>query len=382
MTARIKVLHIISNLNRGGAEAMLQKVISASIKSNVENTVISIIEGGLVAEELRRAGLSVYSLGAHRNVAAISRFSALKSLIRELSPDLLQGWMYHANIAASVSAGLVSDRRIPVVWNVRQSVPTLRNESALTTLTILAGAPLSYLPRSIIYNSVRAAEDHERILYSRARRRIIPNGFDTELFRPRPGSRGDLIRQLKLPEDAQIIGRVANFHHHKDFKTLFDSFAIISQKSPRAHLALIGGGLDSNNRELAGLMTLLPSTDKLHILGERSDVANIMPGFDVLLSSSSAEAFPNVIGEAMASAVPVVTTDAGDCREILSDPTRVVSCRNAGMLANSTLALLSRDPSERAAIGMRDRERIISHYSIEAIAHRYVNLWRETIRAA
>lgn len=382
MTARIKALHIISNLMIGGAEAMLSKVVRESAKFDVDHAVISMIDGGRVAAELTSAGIPVHFLGARRNFGALSHIGALRRMVRELQPDLIQGWMYHGNLAASAVGKFNGDRHVPVIWNVRQTVQTLRNETLLTALVILAGVPLSRSPRAIIYNSLRAAEDHERLGYSRRRRIIIPNGFDTDLFRPDPSCRVVLLKQLGLPTDAAIVGRVANFHALKDFPTLIAAFARISQRNARAHLVLVGRGLDSENREFAKLMASLPFPDKVHIMGERSDVASIMPAFDVLLSSSSAEAFPNVIGEAMACAVPTVTTDAGDCKEILGDPTRVVNCRDAEMLADKALHVLSLAPAERAAIGKRDRARVIERYSIATVAEEYAALWRRTISAA
>lgn len=381
MTRRIKVLHIISNLMSGGAEAMLSKVARASAKSDVDHVVISMITGGIIADDLATSDIPVHFLGAGRSFGAVTHIGEIRQLARDLNPDLIQGWMYHGNIAGT-AGGLFNGRSIPVIWNVRQTVRTLRHESLLTAFLILLGAPLSRSPRAIIYNSLHAAEDHERFGYTHKRRVIIPNGFDTELFRPSATSRGFLLKELRLPANAAIVGRVANFHTHKDFPTLMAAFASIARQNPRAHLVMVGRGLDSKNHAFAALMASLPFSDRVRIMGERSDVAQIIPGFDVLLSSSSAEAFPNVIGEAMACGVSTVTTDAGDCREVLGDPERVVARGDAEALAQATLQLLSLDPAERAAIGSRDRARVIERYSIEAVAAQYAALWRQAVADA
>lgn len=375
MTAPMKVLHIISNLMSGGAEAMLSKVARASTGLGVDHSVISMIDGGPVAKELAGAGIPVHFLGTRRSFGAALRVGKIRHLVREIKPDVIQGWMYHGNLAASTSAN-ADGRKTPVIWNVRQSLRSLRNESLLTSMVILAGAAVSRAPRAIIYNSVRAAEDHERFGYSRARRVIIPNGFDTTLFQPDLAARAALVRSLDLPDDALIVGRVANFHAHKDYPTLFAAFAGIQRTEPRAHLVLIGRGLDTGNAAFARLFAALPSAAAVHVLGERSDVVRIMPAFDVMLSSSSAEAFPNVIGEAMACGVPTVTTDAGDCRAVLGDPGRVVLIGDSAALARKALDLLSLAHEQRVEIGARDRVRVIANYSIEKIAADYVALWR------
>jgi glycosyltransferase involved in cell wall biosynthesis len=377
MTARIKILHIISNLMSGGAETMLSKVARKSGPLGVDHVVISMIAGGSVAEVLKSAGIPVHFLSAQRNFGAMTHLATVRRMVRALEPNLIQGWMYHGNIAATAAEKFNGNRRIPVIWNIRQSVQSLRKETLLTGLAILAGAPLSGTPRAIIYNSLRAAQDHERLFYARRRRVIIPNGFDTDVFRPNSDCRDRLCKQLALPNDAAIVGRVANFHSHKDFPTLIAAFAAISQGNPRAHLVLVGRGLDSTNEGLTKSIASLPCVDKVHIMGERSDVANIMPGFDVLLSSSSAEAFPNVIGEAMACGVPTVTTDVGDCAVIIGDQNRVVPPSNPRILAEKALQVLALDPAERANMGRLDRARVIALYSIDAVASTYVTLWRQ-----
>lgn len=375
MTKRLKVLHVISNLMSGGAEAMLSKVARASAGLGINHSVISMVDGGAMAKELKDAGVPVNFLGAQRSFGAALRIGKIRHLVREIKPDVIQGWMYHGNLAASASAS-AGGRKTPVIWNVRQSLRSLRNESFLTSMVILAGAAVSRAPRAIIYNSVRAAEDHERFGYSRARRMIIPNGFDTKLFRPDATAHALLAQQLGPPDDAVIIGRVANFHLHKDYPTLFAAFAAIQRADPRAHLVLIGRGLDTKNAEFSRMLSALPAPEAVHILGERNDVARIMPGFDIMLSSSSAEAFPNVIGEAMACGVPTVTTDAGDCGAVLGDSARVVAIGDSAALARTALALISLGHEQRAEIGARDRARVVANYSIEKIAAEYAALWR------
>jgi glycosyltransferase involved in cell wall biosynthesis len=301
-------------------------------------------------------------------------------LVRDAAPDLIQGWMYHGNLAASAAAAW-NGRPIPVLWNIRQTLPTLRNETPLTALAILAGAPLSTTAQAIVYNSQRAADDHERLHYAKARRVIIANGFDLSLLYADASAHGRLSRALGLPADAPIVGRVGNFHLHKDFPTLIAAFARIAAAEPRAHLVLVGRGVDASNEELAALLRALPPR-RVHLLGERRDVAAIMPGFDVLVSSSSAEAFPNVIGEAMACGVPTVTTDAGDCREILGDPARVVPLHDVLALAAKVLDVLALDADARAALGQRDRTRVSERYSLAAVAAEYVALWRRATAGA
>jgi glycosyltransferase involved in cell wall biosynthesis len=378
MAPKIKVLHIISGLMSGGAEAMLGRVARTSLKLGVDHAVVSMTGGGHIADELESAGIAVHVLGARRNFSAIRQIGPIGRIVSEVRPDVIQGWMYHGNLAATAAGRMKLAGCVPVIWNVRATAQSLRHVSPLTALAIVVGVPLSRSPCSIIYNSLRAADDHERLGYSRTRRVIIPNGFDTAQFRPDPDRRTSLLHELALPSDAAIIGRVANFHPYKDFQTLFDAFSIIAQADPSAFLVLVGRSLTTANKEFSKLLASASFADRIRIMGERSDVARIVPGFDILLSSSSSsEAFPNVIGEAMACGVPTITTDAGDSRSILGDPTRVANVRDPPMLAELSLRVLSLDAAARREIGKTDRERVIEHYSIEAVTQSYVDLWRQ-----
>lgn len=370
----MKVLHIISNLQSGGAEAMLSKVARVSAKHGIEHSVISMIEGGAVADELKAAGIPVRFLGAGRSFGALLRIGALRRAVRKIKPDLVQGWMYHGNIAASAAAN-ACERPIPVLWNVRQSLLGLRHETLVTNATIFLGTALRHTPEMIIYNSVRAAEDHERRGYPRKRRVIIPNGFNTDLYRPDPDCRPSLIQELGLPAEAEIVGRVANFRSAKDYPNLMVAFAAIAKADPRAHLVLIGRDL-KDNPQLERMIQALPMPEKVHVLGERTDVPRIMPAFDLMLSNSTSEAFPNVLGEAMACGVPSITTDAGDCKDVLGDPARVIEPGNPALLAQKALGILALDRTQRAAIGAADRARVVERYSIEKIATDYAALWR------
>lgn len=150
MTTRMRVLHVISNLMSGGAETMLSKVVQASAASGTDHVVISMLSGGRIADELTQAGIPTRFLGSERSLGAVSHVGALRRMVRELQPDLIQAWMYHGNLAATAATVLNGRPSIPVIWNIRQTVRRLRDETLLTASTILAGAMVSRTPRAII----------------------------------------------------------------------------------------------------------------------------------------------------------------------------------------------------------------------------------------
>jgi glycosyltransferase involved in cell wall biosynthesis len=377
----MKVLHVISNLMSGGAEAMLSKLARATEGADVHHVVLSLMSGGKFANEISNAGIPVIGLGLGRNVRAIASVRSIIEQTRRIQPDIIQGWMYHANVAASI-AGIFSSHFPPLLWNIRQTLQHLRDETMLTRATIMASSLLSWQPSKLIYNSIRSAEDHERLGFRRSARVILPNGFDLDRFKPDQQRRQAFRQSLGISETALVIGRVASLHPRKDIDTLFTAFAPIAAAEPNAHLVLIGRGMTLDEPKITTLTASSPDPIRVHALGERTDLEYIYPGFDLSISSSShAEAFPNVIGEAMACGVPSIATDVGESATIIGDPSRVVPPRNPMALSDCALRLLALTNDSRTKMGLRDRGRITEFFSLNQVAKGYLSLWQSVIQA-
>src|SRR5215510_423495 len=125
------VVHIISNLGIGGAEIALMRLVRHQAGGPIRHSVISMLPGGPNAIRLREAGAEVIELPGTRSIAATRLLPALITTVRGLGPSLLQGWMYHGNLAAA-AVRVVGSRLVPVVWGVRQTVSRLRDDKPLT----------------------------------------------------------------------------------------------------------------------------------------------------------------------------------------------------------------------------------------------------------
>jgi len=372
------ILHCISNLMSGGAEAMLCRLVTRSATHGVGHQVVSMLPNGIFADELQARGIPVHNLCEQSDRSRLPAITRFAKLVRAIRPDVIQAWMYHANFIVSVAAPLYATR-VPVIWNVRQTLPSLRGETPRTQLVIVGCAPMSWHPRAIVYNALTAAVDHEAWGYNSARRLIIPNGFDLARFKPDFEARSRLSRSLGLPEDALILGRVARLHPMKDFDTLFQAFNRVAASEKRAHLVLAGRGMNASEPELSALIGASSAKDRIHLLDETSRIDRIVPAFDIALSTSArSEAFPNVIGEAMACGVPVVATDIAESASIVNDPTRIVPPRNPDAFAARVLALLALSADERKRIGACDRARIEAAYPLDRITAVYEGLWQST----
>jgi glycosyltransferase involved in cell wall biosynthesis len=377
--ARPHVVHVITGLMTGGAEVMLHKLLVQMRDGPLRHSVISLYGGGPIADAIAVLGIPVHSLGLRRGSGLPAAFLRLRRALRERKPDLLQGWMYHGNVAASLVRPFAAPG-VPVLWNVRQNLTDIRLEKRTTAAVIRLGAILSrHSPAHIIYNARTSAERHEAFGYDVRRRRLIANGFDLQRFAPHPGARERSRARLGVAADAFLIGAVGRHHAVKGHEVFLAAAARFAARWPEARFAMIGRDVDVAPA-LTELIARHGMGDRVIRLGERMDIDELVPGFDVSgISSVFGEGFPNVVGEAMAAGVPCVVTDVGDSAWVVGDTGLVVPPGDADALAAAWERLRELGEEDRRALGQRARERIRQHFSISGIAAEYEALYRSLL---
>ena len=379
----IRIAFVVTGLALGGAEMMLWRILSHLDRKRFEPYVIALsTEGDALAPRFRDAGINCSFIGMRSALDAPRGLCALIGTLRRLQPDIVQGWMYQANIAATL-AGRMAVRGRPILWAVRAGLTDLALEKWHVALPIRLGGMLSRIPHRIINNSVASAAEHESALgYSREKRCIVPNGFDIELFSPSREARRDVRAELSLDESTPLVGLIARYHWVKDHGTFLRAAREVSVLHPAARYVLVGDNVDDRNAALGELIARNNLADRVHLLGRRHDVARVMGALDVAVSSSVAEGFSNVIGEAMSCGVPCVATDVGDAAAIIRDTGRIVPPRDPPALARAIGELLAVDPSARTALGAAARNRIVKCYSLPSIVRAYEQLYESVHRAS
>jgi len=379
------VVHIINSLSTGGAETMLARVVGAADVSRFEHVVLPLRDGGPLTERLRAAGALTRALHVDGTAHLLTAPVRLGDRLRELRPDLVQGWLLQGNLAATVGASL-GRLRAPVLWNVRWTLYDVESERLRTQALLRISGRLARHPAKIIFNSRLSVVQHANIGYPSERASVIPNGFDTEHFHPDPAARVAVRRELDIPADALVLGMVARYHPMKDHAMSLRAAAHLLERRPDAVFVYAGPGVDDDNAELQRLIKANGLTGRVRLLGERQDVERLYPAFDIYWMSSWArgitEGFPNVIAEAMACGVPCVATDIGDAATIIERTGRVVRSRDWRAFGDATAELLDAGPAELARLGNEARARIERDYSLDIVTAAYHALYVDVLTQA
>lgn len=368
------VTHVITDLADGGAQSSL--FVMCQHEQNCKHRVISLSGMGKYGSLLSEIGAEVYCLDMPRGRVTAKGFRKLVQLLRYEHSDVVQCWMYHANLLTSL-AGLVA-RQTNIVWGIHHT--TLDRETTrLSTLVVakIAGYLSYLLPSAVICCAEASRETHKRFGYDTKKMRVIPNGYDLEKFYPNHQSGSHFRKNLGLPEESSVIGFVARLNPQKDHNNLLEAVAHLKRKGVAVRCLLAGTGLEPKSSPLIEAIKELDLNDSIILLGPVDDVPALMNALDIhVMSSSYGEAFPNVLSEAMACGTPCVATDVGDAAFIIGQTGLVVSPRKPTELAAAIESLLNSKPSDKwATLKARARERVTENFSIEKICERHREIW-------
>lgn len=372
-----KVLHVITGLNRGGAETMLCKLLTQDQGLQRPLAVVSMTDRGLIADELEAAGIPVHVLGAHRNMAAT--LPRLRRILRSIRPNIVHAWMYHA-CAATTIATLGMRPQPKLVWGIRHTPNRVAKERLRTRATIALCRWLSSRADSVLYNACKSKAVHEALGYSSSHSHVIPNGFDAERFSPDRDTALRTREMLSVSESDVVIGTVSRDHPVKGIDTLIDAATKLVTHTSRLVFVLIGRGFTPENTHLRDTLLARGIASSFRLLGERSDIPAILRGLDIFVLPSRSEAFPNALGEAMLCGIPCVATDVGDVAAILNSYGVLVPSDDAQTLADGISSLVEMDERLRRDLGRESRAWIQREFALSSITQQYRELYEMLVR--
>lgn len=370
----MKVVHIISGLNDGGAEAVLYRLCSSDM--SVQHHVVSLMDEGKYGALLQDAGVQVFCLNMPQGRVTASGLWKLWQLLRRIRPRVVQTWMYHADFIGGIVAKLAGIKA--VFWGIHHSNLSSGTVKRSTILTAKICAKLSSIvPVHIISCSEQAALAHQQLGYCANKFSVIANGYDLQIFNPDKDTGLYLRHALGIKSGIALLGMVARFDQQKDHANLIAALSILKKQNINFYCLLVGSGMDATNNELVELLHQFDASDNVRLLGRRDDIPAVMNALDVHVLSSLGEAFPNVLAEAMACAIPCVTTNVGDSALIVGETGWIVPPSDSVKLANAlneSIAALA-DPKSWAARKQQARERIIKNFSLAKMVDAYQTLW-------
>ncbi len=172
---------------------------------------------------------------------------------------------------------------------------------------------------------------------------------------------------------------MARYSSLKGQPVFIDAMRQLHARMPQAHFLLCGTDITPANQALAELVNATGCPANFHLLGERRDIARWQAALDLAVNASTSEAFSNSIGEALASGVPVVTTDVGDSKVLVGDAGRTVPVNDAPAMAAACLDILSLSEDQQQDLRARARQHMADHYELGVVARRYRDLWESVI---
>jgi len=373
---KIKILHCITDLSPDGAQRALLRLLQQMNKDRFDNYILALKSGGSLQPAFEKLNVPIVNVSDRAGIPSLRTFSNLIRAIRSIQPNILQGWMYHGNLAAAVGK-ICAFSSATLCWNIRRCLYDEKSDKLLTRIVINIGGLISRFPRKIIYCVEKSADHHESIGYSQLPRIVIPNGFDTHRFRKQRGAGETIRKEIGISAEHFVVGIIGRYHPQKDYPTFLEAAKHVILDRQDVRFVMVGRGIDRSNVELAALIRDLQLEPFVHLLGERQDVPEVLSAIDIFCSSSANEGFANVVGEAMSCQVPCVVTDAGASRELVQGLGEVLERGNAAALATGIVSMLSLGKEGLAERGILGRDRIIQHYSLKGMISAYQRLYSD-----
>ncbi|MFO0910435.1 MAG: glycosyltransferase [Isosphaeraceae bacterium] len=380
---KIRIVHVINSLANGGAEAMLANLAVRTDRGRFEPSVALLIDDRTQAAAIEAAGIPISQMGMRPGIPDPVGLGRLARHLRRVRPHVVQTWMDHSNLIGGLAARAALGSSVRVVWGVHHSnhVPGLTKRTTLWTLSACASLSRRVPDRIVLVSQAGHALYSSRG-FDMSRMTVIPNGFDTQSFQPDPAARLAVRRELGIDPDVTLVGLVARYDPNKDHPNFLRAASILASRDPEVRFLLCGMGIDEGNAALTQAISSLGLSDRCHLLGRRGDVARIHAALDLEVSSSLSEAFPLVLGEAMACGVPCVATHVGDSALIVGSCGRIVPPREPHALAFAMAELLALPIDDRRRLGLAARKRIAELFDLSVIAHRYERLYEQLVQEA
>lgn len=365
MPGPVRIAFVITELDVGGAERALVQLVTGLPREEWESRVISIGPWGPLVATLQDADVPVHCLDAVYLWDTPRVLWQLRRELRDFQPQILQTFLFHANILGRMAGRWAG---VPhIVAGLRVAERRSRFYGWIDRWTN------RWVDRNVCVSRAVADFCERESGLDPRKTVVIPNGVDLTTFQLAEPIHSS---EWGIPESAPVVLTVARLEYQKGIDLLLDAAPQILESGPETHLVIIGDGVDRESLEARAKTS--PVASRIHFLGRRSDVPRWMKRAQVMVLPSRWEGMPNVVLEAMAAGLVVVATDVEGVREILADNVngRIVPPGSSQGLAEVTIELLRQSEISRK-LGVVAQETVKKDFTIESMVRQYAQLYRE-----
>lgn len=358
-----RIAFCITDLDPGGAERALVQLVTRLDRRRWEPAVFCLSGGGSLVEELKAAGVRVVCLGA-RHWTSLGVLWRLVRELRRFRPEIVQTFLFHANLAGRVAARLAG---------VRHVVSGIRVAERRSRLPLWLDRWTNGMVRFNVCVSQAVAEFSVSVAGLPADKiAVIPNGVDVAKFETAPAA--DLA-SLGIPAGSRVLLTIGRLDPQKGLRDLIAAAAIVAPKFPDVHFLLVGEGPERD--ELERLIRERRLGGQVHLAGWRGDVPNVLAAGHALVLSSLWEGMPNVVLEAMAAGLPVVATRVEGISElVIEERTGLLVPPHAPEELAAAIEKLLADATTARAMGQAGRDRARAEFSWDKMVARYEDVYR------
>lgn len=370
-----RILHVISGLGVGGAEMTLYRLVLHSRGSAYHHRVVSLTPGDGMRSRFLEAGVAPEFFDFKR--APLREFLRLMALIRQYRPDIVQTWMYHADLFGGLAARMAGIRH--VIWGIRTTNAAAGGSRSIALVRKICAYLSRRVPCAIVCAAQAARRAHIEAGYDEKRMRVIPNGFDMSSFAVCEERRKALRAQCGFTDAHVVVGSVGRFNRAKDQENFVRAAGLLSRMNEHVRFLMVGRGINRDNPVLAQWIRASGCGERFVLLDERKDVPVCLSAMDVFCLSSRTEGFPNVVAEAMAMRLACVVTDVGDAAVLLGECGVVVPKEDHAALAEGLRQVVAMPPGERADLGRAAMERVRTEFTVERARRRFEDMYEEVL---
>jgi glycosyltransferase involved in cell wall biosynthesis len=361
---------IVGQLVVGGAEQQLYHLLSGLDRSRFRLMVISLgaRPDEYWAQPIKSLGIPLWYMA--RALGRAGRVRQIASLLRSEKMQIVHGWDLHTNAYAAVAGRLAGISLC--LGSMRLNYEGLADHKFLRWIGYRG---LDFL----IANSARAADQVRQLRLTRAPVRVVPNGVHIPP-QVSQAERSRLKAELGFSDTPLLIGSIGRMDGNKNHAMLLQIFAALTEKWPALRLVIIGDGPLKSH--LAAMAAQLGVAQKICLPGSIPRAARYLQAMDVFCLTSHTEGMPNVVMEAAAAGVPVVSTTCGGSVELIEcGVTGFLVSPNDAAAMSKHVDLLLANAEQRRSMGQAGREKMCRAFSVKAMVTRMTRVYEEALAA-